>query len=227
MHGPQARPTRRMRRTCASCGHQPPRHRTARLSVRRASGCQVPVCRAYNGAALGRLDVLLLPYYERDDRGHADRRGGHLPIACLLVRNRLHPLGGLTRRAAMSNPRVLPHPRSGYRLKIPANIGVCVGETTDRAAAPRLEVMPEDRPASQVPGHGQHGRSFARNGILELSASAYSGCHRLAPPGAVHLQRHGQDQLAVFDVARDMLADATVSRVWLSYGSGSSSTCAD
>ncbi len=50
--------------------------------------------RMYNGSgSLGRLDVLLPPYYERDiAAGTPDRRGGHLPHRLpAAARHRLHP----------------------------------------------------------------------------------------------------------------------------------------
>ena len=91
--------------------------------------------RMYNGSgALGRLDVLLTPFYERDiAAGRLTDEEASFHIACLLLRD--------TAYAQLGGPDAQGHDvtnRVSYlvldaieQLQIPANIGVCVGAEVD------------------------------------------------------------------------------------------------
>ena len=188
--------------------------------------------RMYNGSgALGRLDVLLLPYYERETTaGMLTDEEAIFHIACLLVRATDYiQLGGPDETGRdVTNPVSYLILEAGHRLKIPANIGVCVGETTDEGLLRRgLEVMFEDKTGlPKFLGVDNTVEGFARNGYpLELSRQrAYSGCHWLALPGREYTFNDMVkiNFAVVFDVAlRDMLADATVepsvAELWLRF----------
>jgi pyruvate-formate lyase len=147
--------------------------------------------RMYNGSgATGRLDVLLLPYYERDKAAGMltdDEAAFH--IACLLLRETGYiQLGGPDAAGHdVTNPVSYLILEASHRLKIPANVGVCVGDDTDPRLLKRgVEIMFEDRLGSpKFLGVDRTTEGFARNGYpLELSRQrAYSGCHWLALPG--------------------------------------------
>jgi formate C-acetyltransferase len=149
------------------------------------------LARMFDGSgATGRLDLLLLPYYEHD-RGAGiltdDEATFH--IACLLLRDTGYiQLGGPDAAGNdVTNPLSYLILEASHRLKIPANIGVCVGDRTDPGLLERgVEIMFEDRLGNpKFLGVDRTVEGFARNGYpLELSRQrAYSGCHWLALPG--------------------------------------------
>ena len=88
--------------------------------------------RMFNGSgALGRLDVLLTPYYERDRAaGMLDDEEAIFHIACLLLRDTAYiQLGGPDASGRdVTNAVSYLVLEAGHRLNIPANIGVSVGE---------------------------------------------------------------------------------------------------
>ena len=177
--------------------------------------------RMYNGSgALGRLDVLLNPYYERD------RAAGQLTddeavfhIACMLLRDTTYAqLGGpdadgqdVTNRVSYLVLEAID------RLRIPANIGVCVGEGVDPGLLRRGVELQFTHKAGfpKFLGIDQTIRGLVDNGFpLELARQrAYSGCHWSAIPGREYTMNDmvKLNFATVFDVAlRDMLADARV-----------------
>ncbi len=93
--------------------------------------------RMYNGSgSLGRLDVLLEPYYERDvAAGILDDEEAIFHVACLLLRDTAYlQLGGpLADGSDATNPLSFLVLEAAHRLNVPANIGVCVGPSTDPA----------------------------------------------------------------------------------------------
>jgi formate C-acetyltransferase len=98
-------------------------------------------------------------------------------------------------------------------MKIPANVGVCVGETADPGLLRRgVEIMFEDRlGVPKFLGVDRTVEGFARNGYpLELSRQrAYSGCHWLALPGTEYTMNDlvKVNLAAVFEVAfKEMMA---------------------
>ncbi len=147
--------------------------------------------RMYNGSgAIGRLDVLLLPYYERDRAaGTLTNDEAAFHIACLLLRDTGYiQLGGPDATGRdVTNPVSYLILEAAHRMKIPANIGVCVGDTTDPGLLTRgVEIMFQDRlGVPKFLGVDRTVEGFARNGYPpELSRQrVYSGCHWLALPG--------------------------------------------
>ncbi len=147
--------------------------------------------RMYNGSgSLGRLDVLLQPYYERDTAaGLLTDEEAIFHIACLLLMDTAYvQLGGPDAQGRdVTSPVSFLVLEAVHRLRIPANIAVCVGERVDPRLLRRgVEVMLEDR--TGVPkflGIENLIEGFTRNGYPgELARErAYSGCHWCAIPG--------------------------------------------
>jgi formate C-acetyltransferase len=177
--------------------------------------------RMYNGSgSLGRLDVLLQPYYERETvSGTLTDEETVFHIACLLLRDTAYiQLGGPDKNGKDVTSKlsylVL---EAAHRLKIPANIGVCVGDGVDPDLLRRgVEIMFKDR--TGIPkflGVERTAEGFARNGYpLELSRQrAYSGCHWSAIPGREYTLNDCVkiNFAAIFEYAlREMMADGSV-----------------
>jgi len=203
--------------------------------------------RMFDGSgSLGRLDTLLLPFYEREvARRSAAESGRHgvanyvgrpsgadssrhgvadydeeavFHIACLLLRDTAYiQLGGSDESGRdATNPVSFLVLEAVHRLKIPANVGVCVGPGVDPKLLRRgVEVLLADK--TGIPkflGIVNTANGFARNGYPMALAwtRAYSGCHWSAIPGREYTLNDcvkinfGK----VFDVAlRDMMAEAT------------------
>ncbi len=173
--------------------------------------------RMYNGSgSLGRLDVLLTPYYERDvaaDTLTDEEAIFHL--ACLLVRDTGYiQLGGPDAAGQDVTNRVSYLVLEAcHRLRVPANVGVAVGPHVDGGLLRRgVEILCRDRlgiPKFLAVENTAAG--FAKNGYPpELGRErAYSGCHWSAIPGREYTINDCVkiNFGAVFDVAlRDMLA---------------------
>jgi formate C-acetyltransferase len=174
--------------------------------------------RMYNGSgALGRLDLLLFPFYERDVvAGVLDDEEAIFHIACLLLRDTAYiQLGGPDEQGGDATNRVSYLAlEAAHRLNVPANIGVCVGDQVDPGLLRRgIEIIFADRNATpKFLGIDNTTAGFARNGYpLELARTrAYSGCHWSAIPGREYTMNDMPkvNFAAVFDVAfREMLAD--------------------
>jgi len=188
--------------------------------------------RMYNGSgALGRLDLLLLPYYERDvAAGRLDDEEAVFHIACMLLRDTSYiQLGGIDEAGADDTNHVsFLVLEAADRLRIPANIGVAVGERVDPALLHRaVGMMLANR--NGVPkflGIDQTARGFARNGHpLGLGYQRiYSGCHWSTIPG----REYGLNDIlkvnlaVVLDVAlREMLERdpaPDMERLWTRFG---------
>jgi pyruvate-formate lyase len=186
--------------------------------------------RMYNGSgSLGRLDLLLRPFYERDlAAGCLDDEEAVFHLACLLVRDTAYiQLGGLDAQGGDCTSRlsylVL---EAGHRLKIPANVGVCVGESSDPELLRRsVSILFEDKTAfPKFLGIDNTITGFVRRGYPpELARQrAYSGCHWSAIPGREYtLNDCVKINLArVFEVAlAEMLSEAgdppaSTARLW-------------
>jgi len=174
--------------------------------------------RMYNGSgSLGRLDVLLFPYYEREHgAGALSDEEAIFHIACLLLRDTAYlQLGGPDEDGRdVTNPVSFLVLEAAHRLRIPANVGVCVGEQVNPQLLRRgVEILCTDR--TGIPkflGIENTAAGFARNGYpLALARQrAYSGCHWSAIPGREYtLNDCVKINLGpVFDVAlREMLGD--------------------
>jgi pyruvate-formate lyase len=149
------------------------------------------LARMYNGSgSLGRLDVLLTPYYEKEKTaGTLTDEEAIFDIACLLLRDTAYlQLGGpdATGKDVTNQVSYLVL-EAAHQLKIPANVGVAVGDSVDPELLRRgVEIMFEDKKG--VPkflGVDRTAEGFAKNGYpLGLGYDrAYSGCHWSAIPG--------------------------------------------
>ena len=149
------------------------------------------MARMYNGSgSLGRLDVLLYPYYLRDTQaGILTDEEATFHLACLLLRDTAYiQLGGPGLNGEdVTNPVSYLVLEAAHQLKIPANIGVAVGKHIDPGLLKRgVEIMFQDK--TGIPkflGVEVTTRDFARNGYpIELAYQrAYSGCHWSAISG--------------------------------------------
>ena len=147
--------------------------------------------RMYNGSgSLGRLDVILQPFYERDTAaGLIDDEEATFHIACLLLRDTAYlQLGGPDAGGHDVTSRVSYLVlEAAHRLKIPANVGVAVGESTDPGLLRRgVEIMFADK--TGIPkflGVDVTARDFTKNGysLGQGYARAYAGCHWSSIPG--------------------------------------------
>jgi pyruvate-formate lyase len=185
--------------------------------------------RMYNGSgSLGRLDQLLAPYYEREIAdGTLSDEEAIFHIACLLVRDTAYfQLGGPDAEGRDITSRVSHLVlEASRRLKIPVNVGICVGDQTDPALLRQgVEILFENKQG--VPkflGIDRTIEGFIRNDIdLEVARTrAYSGCHWSAIPGREYTVN---DCVKIsfgpaFDIAlREMLADKdtepTMDKLW-------------
>jgi pyruvate-formate lyase len=147
--------------------------------------------RMYNGSgSMGRIDLLLEPYLITDEaQDILDEEEAIFHLACLLLRDTAYiQLGGLLPDGSDSTNRcsylVL---EATHRLKIPANVGVCVGDDVDPNLLQRgVEIIFEDK--TGIPkflGINQTAQGFSRNGytLEKARERAYSGCHWSAIPG--------------------------------------------
>ncbi len=184
--------------------------------------------RMFNGSgSLGRLDVLLQPYYERDvAAGILDDEEAILHLACMLLRDTSYiQLGGPDAEGRDVTSRVSYLVlEAAHRLKIPANIGVCVGEHVDPGLLRRgVEIQFDDKMGiPKFLGIENTAQGFTRNGYpIELGRErAYSGCHWSAIPGREYTMNDTvKVNLArVFEVAfKDMVeheTDFSVALLW-------------
>ena len=187
------------------------------------------MARMYNGSgSLGRLDVLLTPYYERDiAAGILTDEEAMFHVACYLVKETGYiQLGGPdeTGRDVTNHVSYLIL-EAAHRLRIPSNIGVCVGpSTTPELLRKSIEIQFEDKGGSpKFLGIDNLIADFTKNGYpIELARQrAYSGCHWFAIPGREYtLNDCVKINLGVvFEVAwNEMFADPTippsVARLW-------------
>ena len=134
--------------------------------------------------------MLLQPYYERESSaGTLPDEEAIFHIACYLVRDTAYiQLGGPDASGKDQTSRISYLVlEAGHRLRIPANVGVCVGENVDPGLLRRgMEIMFEDRTGfPKFLGVEETADGTARNGFpIELGRQrAYSGCHWVAVPG--------------------------------------------
>jgi len=149
------------------------------------------MARMYNGSgSLGRLDVLLEPFFERDlAAGRLDEEEAIFHIACLLLRDTAYiQLGGPDADGHDVTSRVSYLVlEAGHRLRIPANVGVAVGRQVDPGLLRRgVEIQFEDKAGyPKFLAVDRTVEGFVRSGFpAELGRQrVYSGCHWLAIPG--------------------------------------------
>lgn len=185
--------------------------------------------RMYNGSgALGRLDVLLQPYYERDTAaGILTDEEAAFHIACMLLRDTTYAqLGGPDDDGNdVTNPVSFLVLDAIDQLKVPANIGVCVAPDVDPALLKRgVEIQFEHKMGfPKFLGIDSAVKGLIRNGYDVKSARqrAYSGCHWFAVPGREYAMRDiikinfaKVFLVALHDVAEDPAASPTVAKLW-------------
>ena len=179
------------------------------------------IARMYNGSgSLGRLDVLLHPYYVHDLAfGLTDDETAIFDLACLLIRDTAYiQLGGPAAdgRDVTSRLTYLIL-EAGHRLRIPANVGVAVGQEVDPGLLRRgVEIQFEDKCGfPKFLAVDRTAEGFARSGFpIELGRQRiYAGCHWLALPGREYtLNDCVKINLArIFEVAfEDLLANPSI-----------------
>ncbi|MHB0859407.1 MAG: pyruvate formate lyase family protein [Anaerolineae bacterium] len=200
--------------------HEPPR--TFREACQWMVWYQM-AARMYNGSgALGRMDVLLTPFYLQDTQaGLLTDEEAIFHVACFLLRNTDYlQLGGPDADGVdQTNHVSYLILEAAHQLGIPANVGVCVGEHVDPGLVRRgVEILFEDR--TGIPkflGIERTAEGFARNGYpLQLGRErAYSGCHWSAIPGREYTMNDCVkiNLGVVFEVAwQDLVAEAVERR---------------
>jgi formate C-acetyltransferase len=185
--------------------------------------------RMFNGSgSLGRLDVLLFPFYKHDvGRGELDDEEAIYYLASLLLMDTAYiQLGGPDTDGSDATNRVsFLVLEAAHRLRVPANIAVCVGQGTDPALLRRgVEILLEDK--TGIPkflGIDNVVAGFTRNGYRETLARqrAYAGCHWFALPGreytlndCVKLNFAAVLQVAWEDMFAQPLPAPSVARLW-------------
>lgn len=176
--------------------------------------------RMYNGSgSLGRLDLLLHPFYQRETRaGTLTDEEAVFHIACLLLRDTAYvQLGGLDADGRDdTNPVSYLVLEAAHKLGIPVNTAVAAGKDIDPELLRRgVEVIVEDRLGTpKFLGMDNTAAGYERAGFApELGrCRVYAGCHWHAVPGREYTH---QDMIKinlgkVFDAAlRDMMSDVS------------------
>jgi pyruvate-formate lyase len=188
--------------------------------------------RMFNGSgSLGRLDVILQPYYDRDiAAGILTDEEAIFHLACYLVRDTAYIQLGGPDASGIDQTTALSYLilEAGHRLKIPANVGVCVGDAIDPGLLHRgVEIMFEDRSAfPKFLGVERTVEGSVRDGFpIEIGRQrAYSGCHWVAVPGREYcINDCIKINLArVFEIAFDEMMDdpgiePTLAELWRRY----------
>jgi formate C-acetyltransferase len=165
----------------------------------------------YNmGGSLGRIDQFLYPFYRKDtDEGMLTDEEAIFHLACHFVMDTSYTqLGGPDAEGRdMTNPLSFLMLEVAHVLKVPVNVGVCVGKDVDpRLLGRGVEILFQDR--TGIPkflGVDRTSEGFARNGypIALGRERAYSGCHWSAIPGREYTMNDcvKVNFAAVFDVA--------------------------
>jgi len=175
----------------------------------------------FNGSGeWGQLDELLRPFYERDtEAGILTDEEAIFHIACLLLSETAYiQLGGPDANGKdLSSPVSYLVLEAIHQLKIPANIGIRIGEGLDENLFHRgVEILFEDKMGfPKFLGDKPVTEGFMRNGYpIELARQrTYSGCHWLAIPGREYTMNDiiKIELATVFDVAlKEMMADSSV-----------------
>src|SRR3989304_1947159 len=104
------------------------------------------MARMYNGSgSLGRLDVLLYPYYQKDiAAGILTDEEAIFHLCCLLLRDTAYSQLGVpdAEGSDVTNRVSYLVLEAAHRLKIPAKVGVCVGDQVDPQLLTRgVEIM--------------------------------------------------------------------------------------
>jgi pyruvate-formate lyase len=180
------------------------------------------VARMYNGSGSeGKIDAYLYPYYKKEmEAGTLTDEEAIFHIACTILREPAYiQLGGPNKDGAdETNPVSYLVLEAAHRLKIPANIGVCVGKDTDPGLLKRgVEIMFEDRTGMpKFLGIDSTTRDFMKLGFpVEIARTrSYAGCHWSAIPGREYTANDCVkiNFAVIFEIAyKEMLADSSIS----------------
>ncbi len=180
------------------------------------------VAQMYNGSGgLGKVDLLLQPYYERDRAaGILTDDEAVLHLACLLLRGDTAycQLGGPDADGRdVTNDISYLMLEAAHRIRVPASIGVSVGKDVDPGLLRRaVEIQFEDKMGiPKFLGCDTVIEGFAKNGIPieDARRRAYAGCHWYGIPGKEYTLNDcvKLNFGPVFDYAlREMVADKSV-----------------
>lgn len=185
--------------------------------------------RMYNGSgSLGRLDMILYPFYQRDKAlGMLTDEEAAFHIGCLLLRDTAYvQLGGPDQYGHdVTNELSFLTLEAVHRLKIPNNVAVCVGKEVNPQLLRRgVEILLKDKLGyPKFLGIDNFVDGFARNGypLSVARQRAYSGCHWCAVPGREYTLNDcvkinlGTVFLVAFEeVVADAAAEPSVERLW-------------
>jgi len=182
--------------------------------------------RMYNGnGSIGRLDMLLYPYYRRDVAANrlTDEEAIYI-LACLFLKETGYiQLGGPDAEGRdATNAVSFLCLEAAHRLRAPVNIGIAVGEHSDARLLQRgVEIICADRAGMpKFVGVENAIRGYQRNGIPPEIARlrSFAGCHHFALPGREYTLATGStlNLAAILDVALHELdaGGATVEALW-------------
>lgn len=187
------------------------------------------IARMYNGSgSMGRIDVWLQPFYERDvAAGILTDEEAIFHLACLFLNDTQYfQLGGPDASGKdVTNKVSFLVLEAVHRLKAPANIGIFVYEGLDSRLLRRgVEIMLEDKMGfPKFLGGDALIEGFARNGYpVELARErAYSGCHWFAIPGreyalndCVKINFAKVFEVAFWEMMGDADAEPGVEELW-------------
>ena len=185
--------------------------------------------RMYNGSgSLGKLDLLLQPFYEKDTAaGMLTDEEAIFDIACLLLRDTGYlQLGGPDAggKDVTSTVSYLVL-EAVHRLRIPANVAVAVGHEVEAGLLRRgVEILLEDR--CGIPkflGVDNTIEGFVASGFpLEAARQrAYAGCHWSTVPGrefanmdVIKLSLPRILEVALEDLYTDASATPSLDELW-------------
>jgi formate C-acetyltransferase len=200
---------------------------TFREAVQWMAWYQLAAKMYYTNGSLGRVDLFLYPYYKRDkEAGILTDEEAIFHLAChILIDTSYTQVGGPDVNGNdLTNELSYIMLEAAHRLRVPTNVGVCVGRNTDPKLLKRgVEIMFEDK--TGIPkflGIDNTIEGFAKNGYpIELARQrAYSGCHWSALPGREYTMNDcvKLNFAAVFDVAlKDMIQkeiEPDIEKLW-------------
>jgi formate C-acetyltransferase len=142
------------------------------------------------GGSLGRLDLLLLPYYERDVKaGTLDDEEAIFHLACFLVKDSHYiQLGGMDAQGNDQTNRLsFLFLEAAHQVQVPANLAVAVHEKTDPALLRRAtELLVMDRMGiPRFAGLTAVVAGMVKRGFpIEVARQrVQAGCHWFCVPG--------------------------------------------
>lgn len=188
--------------------------------------------RMYNGSgSMGRIDLQLLPYYERDIRkGILDDEEAIFHIACILLRDTAYiQLGGYDKDGKDNTNKVSYLVlEAGFRLRLPSNIAVSVADDIDIGLLKRgVEMQLEQKlgyPKFLALSNTSLG--FAANGfpIEDGRLRVYSGCHWHAIPGreysimdSIKVNLPKVFEIAFYDMTSDESIENNIDNLWTKF----------